>query len=237
MNSRGVADKARPLHTRRVAERCGNCGREETLVHVKDIVFSERPTQIRYEPGGIQEATDQTILHVQRCSVCDAPTLSTYRWIDGWSDPSDYAELARLYPPEPELGDLPSRVSDRYKRMLELVHAPDAFAVQAGRLLEAVCTDQGVESGELGPRLDQLAGKRRQIIPKGLADQAHLVRRFRNLGGHDDDVEVQPGDVSLIRGFVETLLEFLYWGPAKLERGRHALAARMSDAHRDEHRQ
>ena len=154
-----------PVHTRSMAERCDNCGREGTLTHVADLPVSEHPTEIVHGGGGIEETTNQEILLVQRCSVCAAPTLSTYHWIDGWSD--DYMGFERLHPPRRTLEDLPSRVRARYQSMLELLHAPDAFAVRSGRLLEAVCTDQGVPSGDLGPRLDQLAGKNRQTIPEG----------------------------------------------------------------------
>ena len=213
--------------TRRVTERCENCGREGTLEHVKDVVLAHRPTQIELDPGGVEETSDKTILLVQRCTVCGAPTLSTYRYIEDWSDPADFMDLKRVFPPERNLDDLPPRVRERYEGMLELLYAPDAFAVRAGRLLEAVCADQGVITGDLGPRLDELAGRKRQLIPKALAEQAHLVREFRNVGGHDDDVEVDVDDVPLIREFVEALLEFLYWGPRKLERGREALKSRV----------
>lgn len=208
-----------------MAERCDNCGREGTLVHAGDVVLASRTIEVDGEG-----TSDQHMLLVQRCSVCEAPTMSTYRWIDGWSDPTDLMHFKRLHPPQRELEALPQRVRERYTSMLELLHAPDAFAVRAGRLLESVCNDQGVVGGDLGPRLDQLAGKKLQTIPRALADQAHLVREFRNLGGHDDDVDVEAKDVPLIRAFVEALLEFLYWGPAKLERGREALAARVMKA-------
>ncbi len=211
-----------------MAQRCGHCGRDGTLIYVKDVVLSEAPTEITHGGGAIEETTNQRILQVRRCSQCDQPTLATYQYVDGWSDPSDYMDFRQIYPALRELDDLPPRIGQRYNAMLELAHAPDAFAVRAGRLLEAVCADQGISSGDLGSRLDELAGKRRATIPKPLADQAHLVREFRNIGGHDDDVEVEEGDVPLIRGFVEALLEFLYWGPAELERGRSALAGRIN---------
>ncbi len=35
-------------------------------------------------------------------------------------------------------------------------------------------------------------------------------------------------DLPLIRDFVEGLLEFLYWGPAKLQRGTEALIERRA---------
>jgi hypothetical protein len=210
--------------------RCDNCGREGTLTHVQDVSLSKRETQIDYGGRDYEETFDQKILLVQHCTVCDEPTLSTYHYIDGFSDPTDLMSLKRIHPPARNLDDLPTRVRKRYTAMLELLHAPDVFAVRAGQVLESVCTDQGVPDGKLGPRLDQLAGRKRGIIPKALADQAHLVREFRNLGGHDDDVEVEARDVPMIRDFVERLLEFLYWGPAKLERGRAALQERVDSA-------
>ncbi|MEX1140697.1 MAG: DUF4145 domain-containing protein [Thermoleophilaceae bacterium] len=193
--------------------------------------LSKRPTHIDHGGGDLEETTDQTVLLIQHCTVCDEPTLSSYRYVDGWSDPMDFMGLKRIHPPMRNMADLPSRIRDRYGRMLELLHAPDAFAVRAGRLLEAVCMDQGVPDGDLGPRLDQLAGRKGgRILPRALADQAHLIREFRNLGGHDGDVEVEARDVPLIRDFAEGLLEFLYWGPAKLERGRQALQQRIGEA-------
>jgi hypothetical protein len=197
------------------------------LVHVEDVILESWITQIPHTGAGVEEASDQRMLSVQRCSICHEPTMSTYRFIDGWSDPTDHMDWRRIYPTIREIEDLPPRVGQRYRAMLELQYEPDAFAVRAGRTLEAVCNDQDVVEGELGPRLDQLAGKKRQTIPRGLADQAHLVRRFRNIGGHDDNVEVEPEDVPMIRDFVESLLDFLYWGPAKLERGRNALQNRI----------
>lgn len=210
-----------------MADRCGNCGREGTLEYVDTVQVAERPTQITHGDH-VEETTNKRLLLVQHCDVCDEPTLSTYWYVDGWSDPADYMGLKRLFPPNHVLADLPDRVRERYGAMLEMLYAPDAFAVRAGRLLEAVCANQGVPFGDLGPRLDQLAGKKKgRILPPGLAKQAQLIREFRNIGGHDDDVEVEASDVPLIRDFIEGLLEYLYWGPAKLDRGSLALESRI----------
>ena len=168
-----------------MARRCDNCGREGVLSHVADVVLDSRPTEVTYGEGHREEAADQRVLLVERCEVCRAPTMSTYRYIDGWSDPSDFLDLQQICPMRRLSDDLPQRVWKRYQKMLQIQAEPDAFAVRAGRLLEAICSDQGVAEGDLGPRLDQLAGKKRQTIPRALADQAHLVRKFRNVGGHD----------------------------------------------------
>jgi hypothetical protein len=62
-----------------------------------------------------------------------------------------------------------------------------------------------------------------------LADQAILVTEYRNIGGHDDDREVQADDVPLIQGFVDSLLEYLYWEPAKYERAAAAFEERKGE--------
>lgn len=175
-----------------MTERCQHCGREGVLKYVEDVVFSTRPTKVSYDNGYVEEVEDQQVLQIHRCEGCGAPTVLSYRYIDGWSDPSDYMELRQVFPVPRSFGDLPDRVAERYRRMLELQYEPDAFAVRAGRVLEAVCSHEGVTEGDLGPRLDQLAGKKRETIPRALAAQAHLVREFRNVGGHDDDVELRP---------------------------------------------
>ena len=179
--------------------------------------------------AGVVDAEWQTVIDVMECSICHGPTFARYGWLDPWFDsPEDARDYTVLYPRQHEVADLPNRVALRYSQMLELLFAPDAFAVRAGRVLEAVCSDQGFKKGDLNDRLNDLANS--GALPHALADQAHLVRKYRNLGGHDADLEVEEADLGLIRDFVEALLEFLYWGPAKLARGNAQLRSRLSAA-------
>jgi hypothetical protein len=142
----------------------------------------------------------------------------TYTWVDEFMDPGD-VQADELYPEKHDLGCLPARVGRRYKEMLEVQHLADAFAVRAGKTLEAVCAHQGVERTaklkDLADRLDALV--ERGDMPKPLADQAHIVREYRNLASHDAELEVRDDDVPLIRQFVDGLLDFLYWGPGGLK--------------------
>lgn len=195
--------------------RCGHCGRQGTLERVEDVLVSSRTVEVG-EGMYADEIDQQQRVLIQRCSVCQGLTFSMYVWIDQFSEPGDDLDGTVLYPRDLEVDDLPIRVGQRYSEMLELLFAPDAFAVRAGRLLEAVCSDLGIAEGELHRRLEQLA--RDDRLPRSLADQALLVKEYRNVGGHDDEMDVSDDDVPLVRGFVEALLEFLYWGPAKLAR-------------------
>lgn len=204
--------------------RCGHCGREGTLECVQSVVIDSRDEDVVEPHDMITKAHRQTVIQIDRCRVCGEPTFARYSWVDPFESPGDTRDWTVLYPARHTVADLPDRVGRSYQEMLELLHAPDAFAVRAGKLLEAVCADRGVEEGRLSEQVMELAS--RGDLPEPLAAQAHLVRRYRNFGGHDEELEVQEDDVPLIRGFVEALLEFLYWGPAKLARGNAELQRR-----------
>jgi hypothetical protein len=200
-------------------------------VHLQDVVIDEQEVEIVHHSGAGEwesSASNQRALSIRRCSECSGLTLATYHWIDGWSDPGDPMDWRVIYPPRRDPDALPARVAERYLAMLKLAHTPDAFAVFAGRLLEAVCADRGIPRDQgrrknvpLRDRLDQLVSS--GAVPEALAEQARLVKDYRNLGSHDNEVEVHADDVPLLRGFVESLLDYLYWGPQKLDQGRKAL--------------
>jgi hypothetical protein len=207
--------------------RCGHCGREGTLHSIDPwITLSTSTTEQPNPPFAPEEITTERRLQIWKCSVCGEPTLRQYYWNDDYSDPSDAWEPETIYPREHEVTDLPDQVSRRYSEMMQVLFQPESFAVGAGRLLEAVCADRGIMEGTLHHRLEQLAVS--GDLPGPLADQALLVKEYRNIGGHDDDREITPQDVVLIRGFVEGLLEYLYWGPEKYKRALDAFAERQA---------
>jgi hypothetical protein len=196
------------------------------------VVLSTTTDTVPFNDQYMQELTTENVAQIGRCSGCDGLTLETYIWVAEMMEPDDVT-LRQLYPQDRPFADLPERVRVRYEGMLELQHAPDAFAVRAGRLLEAVCTDQGVPKSKEHPALDHRlkALVTRAGVPSALTDQALLVKDYRNLGGHDDAWEVEDEEVPLIRKFVESLLDFLYWGPADLARVSAAFVKRETEAH------
>lgn len=207
--------------------RCGHCGREGTLETKGSVILSSQ-NQMVQSTGFQEEIEVQRIAQVDRCSSCGEVTVSRYLWIDQYFDPQDI-EAETLYPQPHQIDDLPPNLRTRYEAMLELQHAPDAFAVRAGRVLEAICADREI-SDEL-PLREQLNALIDQAdVPKPLVSQAHVVYTYRNYGGHIKEFEVEERDVPLIRGFVDALLDFLYRGPAELARASTALENRKAAA-------
>jgi hypothetical protein len=208
-------------------KRCGHCGREDTLERVEDVLYETMTFPVELGQGFIDEHEEQCRVLILRCTWCRRPTFSSYAWMDGLTSDDEPRGWETHYPEERPLLDLAERVRRRYREMLELLDHPDAFAMRAGKVLESICNEQGHSKGDLAPRMKKLIEDGH--LPAALGAQADLVRKYRNIGSHDDArLDVEERDVPLIRDFVESLLDYLYWGPAKLRRGEEALEQRKS---------
>ena len=51
------------------------------------MTLSEKSVEYGPPEGGLDEATIQRRIQIQKCSVCGEPTFRTYRWIEPFSDP------------------------------------------------------------------------------------------------------------------------------------------------------
>jgi hypothetical protein len=98
--------------------------------------------------------------------------------------------------------------------------APNAFAVQIRRALEAVCDDRGVSIGPLYKRVADLVKK--GIAPPVFGEAADLLRAVGNIGAHAD-TDVHPWLVSAIDELFRGLVEYVYVVPRKVEDFRQRL--------------
>lgn len=210
--------------------RCSHCGREGTLEYRDSVTLDTRESRVEHHSGAgisVEEATLSDVVLVQRCSACREPTVLRYEWLDGYDDDPENVDMSPLYPSAPRaLSELPPGVKRRWLQALERKHDPDGFAVKIGAMLEAVCKDQDCwrGPGSLDNSLKKLVADGK--LPDSLGEQALLIKDYRNIGGHDDDLAVLPTDITLIQNFAEALLQFLFWGPAQLVRGTDALKNR-----------
>lgn len=199
--------------------RCGHCGREGLRDPKGQVVLESRQQPVLGDsPWAPDEVTVSDVVQVDLCKGCGNPTLLRFSWVEDYTDAEDL-NAKILYPEQRELDDLPGNVRKRYSEMLQIQHEPDLFAVRAGKCLEAICADLGVprtsKLSDLAGRLDALVDMGE--LPESLAAQAHIVREYRNIGGHDAVMDVKDSDAPLLRRFVEGLLDFFYWGPKSLD--------------------
>ncbi|MGH2714656.1 MAG: DUF4145 domain-containing protein [Thermoleophilaceae bacterium] len=203
---------------------CRNCGSVVALEPKGEIVI-KREVDGDFRHGGPRY---ETIVSISVCRFCEQPTVWTYVW---GRDTYEQFANQRLYPPPRDDSALPPRARARLDEALRVKRInPDLYAVAIGRVLETICSEEGVTGRDLAAKLRELAIAR--AIPGPLLDIADELRRLRNLGAHDAEVTVAHEDVELIESLAESLLEYLYRGPARLAAIREALDEREVDLRR-----
>jgi hypothetical protein len=133
-----------------------------------------------------------------------------------------------LYPHTSELHhSVPERIRGVYSEAARIRRqAPNAFAGQIRRALEAVCRDQHAQGRGLVAQLAFLANK--GTIPPTLAEMTDLIRRLGNVGVHDKETEVDVWDAELIDEFFKSVVEYVYVAPSKVKR----LSLKVESPHR-----
>ena len=92
--------------------------------------------------------------------------------------------------------------------------APNAFANQIRRSLEAVCKDRGATGRVLAQSLAELA--QRGEIPKILSEMTDVLRTLGNVGSHAGDEEIPLEYVEVIDDFFRAIIEYVYIAPHKV---------------------
>lgn len=109
--------------------------------------------------------------------------------------------------------------------------APNAFAVQIRRALEAMCKDRGAKKGTLQVMLKELAG--RGEIPPVLAEMTDVLRLLGNIGAHASNDSVTTSQARAINEFFRAVIEYVYIAPSKLKEFRDSLKKAKGDAKDD----
>lgn len=138
----------------------------------------------------------------------------------------------RLYPVGPDIdppvhtvsggNPVPEPVRRAYREAWPLQHtAPGAFANQIRRALEFICDERGAKGKTLYEQLQVLA--KSGAFPPGLVEVSTLMRAVGNIGSHASEKEVSRWDAELLDALFRMILEYLYIGPARLERLRERI--------------
>jgi hypothetical protein len=170
------------------------------------------------------EEVDLTVVYfVASCETCNH--ILVYRAIEDIPDENFFIFANREYPESGELHrSVPKTVSKVYSEALRIKElAPNAFAVQIRRALEALCEDRGAKKGTLQKMLGELSVKGE--IPSTLIEATELLRLLGNIGAHASEESVQPWQVRTIDEFFRAIVEYVYVAPDKIKKFRESLSA------------
>jgi hypothetical protein len=138
--------------------------------------------------------------------------------------PDEQFHLTKLLWPESGVSheSIPEKVSTIYEEAARIKNiAPNAFAVQIRRALEAVCEDRGAQKKVLQAMLKELSD--RHEIPPVLAEMTDVLRLLGNIGAHAADQSVRPSQVYALDEFFRAVVEYVYIAPSKLKEFRERL--------------
>jgi len=174
-----------------------------TLVHIQQY------QSVGWEISDGDEMPYEGTYLVARCETCKE--ILIYHSIAS----HDFQSAELLWPDVGLDKTVPKEVSRIYDEAIRIKHiAPNAFAVQIRRALEALCKDRGTEHRTLAEQLDELAGKGE--IPKTLSEASDIVRLIGNVGAHASTMEVHPLQAMAIDNFFKAIVEYVYVSPARI---------------------
>lgn len=196
---------------------CPHCGNRapQRLVHRQDFLTSG------YYLDGRRAEEWQAAYFIAVCETCHE--ILVYL-AEGDIPPDSRFSVTDLMWPDP--GHLPPSVPEAIRSCYEEAAriknlAPNAFAVQVRRALEALCEDRGHTAGPVHQRLQRLAATGE--IPPVLAEMTDVLRLLGNLGAHASTQPVRPGHVRAIDEFFRAVVEYVYIAPGKIRDFRERL--------------
>ena len=166
---------------------------------------------------------DDGLYFLARCGTCQKGLLrrTECNRMRGGLRGCEDSEL--IWPPSGDLHKcVPEKVRKCYEEAAKIKNlAPNAFANQIRRSLEAMCKDQNVPGRNLKQCLDKLADD--GIIPPVQAEMSDLLRLLGNVGSHAADEEVDIKYVPVLDEFFRAIIEYVYVAPHRISEFKEAL--------------
>ena len=199
---------------------CPHCGNRAP----QRLIHSQHTSDIGYVTDG--ESTGEqmdipVIYFVASCETCNSVLL--YQSVGNMLEDGEFAQADLVWPHSGELHySVPSSVTTIYAEAVRIKNlAPNAFAVQIRRALEALCADRGAKRTTLQRRLKELAD--RGEIPATLAEVTDVLRILGNVGAHAANESIQPWQVYALDEFFRAIVEYVYVAPNKLKMFKNSL--------------
>ena len=178
------------------------------------LVYTQRYTERTWDAGhGEESEPTPWSTFVAACETCGHILL-----YDNYGDQLEEDEFHRGVLAFPEYGlpiSVPSPIRAIYAEASRIrALAPNAFAVQIRRALEALCEDRNADGRNLATQLGDLA--KRNEIPSVLVELADTLRLVGNVGAHSGNQTVHQLQAYEIDEFFRVLIEYVYIAPNKL---------------------
>ncbi len=141
---------------------------------------------------------------------------------------SEFVSVGLHWPDPGVLGDsVPEEIRRCYSEAAAIKNlAPNAFAVQIRRALEALCKDRSAKGRTLNERLAWLVTLGE--IPPVLAQMTTVLRMIGNIGAHASNREIKAGHVRPIDEFFRAIVEYVYIAPHKIKKLQQTLEGKRS---------
>jgi hypothetical protein len=189
---------------------CPHCGNRAP----QHLIHNQQHEEILYDTKDGSERIVDWSTFVVVCETCKNILLYTNPFDEFTEEEFHLGDL--IYPRSGKLHkSVPKMISDVYDEAFRIREiAPNAFAVQVRRSLEAICEDRGENKGRLQEKLNGLAKKNE--IPPTLSEASDVLRLIGNIGAHGINQSVHPLQASAIDDFFRAIVEYVYVAPQKL---------------------
>jgi hypothetical protein len=187
---------------------CPHCNNraQQTLLHTQEYQC------VTWAVDDGDEAEYPARYFVAKCETCDE--IIVYHRIIGM-EPDGFQHAELLWPDVGLHDSVPENIASIYSEASRIKYiAPNAFAVQMRRAIEAICQDRGVNERNLAASLTKL-GENGEL-PAALSEAADIIRLIGNIGAHVGEEDVHPLQVMALDDFFGAVVEYIYVSPAKI---------------------
>lgn len=198
---------------------CPHCGNTAP----QRLVHTQRYLEKSWSVADGSEDTDPWSTFVVVCETCGHILL--YDNVADQSPDSEFHNCNLEFPKPAQLHtSVPEIIRQVYEEAARIrVIAPNAFAVQIRRALEALCEDRKAKGRNLAARLKTLS--QNGEIPPVLAEVTDVLRLIGNIGAHGIGDSVHPLQVHAIDDFFKAVVEYVYVAPGRLKEFKNRMAS------------
>lgn len=206
------------------------------------INFEEHDSHI-WEDSDFKDTKKCSELSYGHCPLCDGLIVNLIKGLYKKTGEYSYSELEKLSEkiifPQNMVREVQKEVPDRYKNdfveaCAVLSISPKASAALSRRILQDVLREElGINKPSLAKEIDEFI--QRTDIPSYLTDAVDAIRNVGNFAAHplkDTNtgtiVEVEAGEAEWLLEVNESLFDFVFVQPKRLEERKNSLNAKLA---------